>query len=64
MMNKYDMIDIILSEDLIGGKRMDPKSVLLDLIDVLDDKSAERALRSVAKNWGITLNAERDRNDD
>jgi hypothetical protein len=64
MMNKYDMIDIILREELLGGKRMDPKSLLLDLIDALDDRAAERALRTVAKSWGITLNSERDRNDD
>lgn len=64
MMNKYDMADIILSEPLLGGKKMDPKAVLLDMIEALDDRSAERALRSVAKTWGISLSAERDRNDD
>jgi hypothetical protein len=64
MMNKYDMADIILSESLLGGKKMDPKAVLLDMIEALDDRAAERALRSVAKTWGISLSAERDRNDD
>ena len=64
MMNKYDMADIILSEPLLGGKKMDPKAVLLDLIEALDDRAAERALRSVAKTWSIPLSAERDRNDD
>lgn len=64
MMNKYDMADIILSEPLLGGKKMDPKAVLLDMIEALDDRAAERALRSVAKTWGISLSAERDRNDD
>lgn len=64
MMNKYDMVDLILNEELIGKKKMDPKSVLLDLIEVLDDRAAERGLRTVARNWGIALNAERDRNDD
>ena len=64
MMNKYDMVDIILREEMIGGKKMDPRAVLLDLIDTLDDRSAERGLKTVARNWGITLNAERDRNDD
>lgn len=63
-MNKYDMADIILSESLLGGKKMDPKAVLLDMIEALDDRAAERALRSVAKTWGISLSAERDRNDD
>jgi hypothetical protein len=43
---------------------MDPKAVLLDLIEALDDRAAERALRSVAKTWSISLSAERDRNDD
>lgn len=64
MMNKYDMVDIILREETLGGKKMDPRAVLLDLIDTLDDRSAERALRTVARNWGIALSAERDRNDD
>lgn len=63
-MNKYDMLDIILQEEMIGGKKMDPKSLLLDLIDVLDDRTAERALKAVARNWGISLSIERDRNDD
>jgi hypothetical protein len=64
MMNKYDIADIILGEQLLGGKKMDPKAVLLDLLEALDDRAAERALRSVAKTWGISLSAERDRNDD
>ena len=64
MMNKYDMLDIILQEELLGGKKMDPKALLLDLVDVLDDRSAERALKAVARNWGISLTSERDRNDD
>lgn len=64
MMNKYDMLDIILREDLLGGKKMDPKALLLDLIDTLDDRAAERALKAVARNWGISLSSERDRNDD
>jgi len=64
MMNKYDMVDIILQEELIGGKKMDPKALLLDLIDALDDRAAERGLRAVARNWGISLSSERDRNDD
>ena len=64
MMNKYDMLDIILQEELLGGKKMDPKALLLDLIDILDDRAAERALKSVARNWGISLTSERDRNDD
>lgn len=64
MMNKYDMLDIILQEQLLGGKKMDPKALLLDLIDILDDRSAERALKAVARNWGISLTSERDRNDD
>ena len=63
-MNKYDIADIILGEQLLGGKKMDPKAVLLDLLEALDDRAAERALRSVAKTWGISLSAERDRNDD
>jgi len=63
-MNKYDIADIILGEQLLGGKKMDPKAVLLDLLEALDDRAAERALRSVAKTWGIPLSAERDRNDD
>ena len=63
-MNKYDMLDIILQEQLLGGKKMDPKALLLDLIDILDDRSAERALKAVARNWGISLTSERDRNDD
>ena len=63
-MNKYDMLDIILREDLLGGKKMDPKALLLDLIDTLDDRAAERALKAVARNWGISLSSERDRNDD
>jgi hypothetical protein len=58
------MADIILGEPLLGGKKMDPKAVLLDLLEALDDRAAERALRSVAKTWGISLSAERDRNDD
>ena len=64
MMNKYDMLDIILLEELLGGKKMDPKALLLDLIDTLDDRAAERALKAVARNWGISLSPERDRNDD
>lgn len=64
MMNKYDMLDIILQEELLGGKKMDPKALLLDLIDILDDRAAERALKSVARNWGVSLTSERDRNDD
>ena len=64
MMNKYDMLNIILQEQLLGGKKMDPKALLLDLIDILDDRSAERALKAVARNWGISLTSERDRNDD
>lgn len=64
MMNKYDMLDIILRDDLLGGKKMDPKALLLDLIDTLDDRAAERALKAVARNWGISLSSERDRNDD
>jgi hypothetical protein len=64
MMNKYDMVEIILRENLIGGKKMDPSDILLDLVAVLDDSIAERGLRSVARNWGITLNTERDRSDD
>ena len=63
MMNKYDMLDIILRDDLLGGKKMDPKALLLDLIDTLDDRAAERALKAVARNWGISLSSERDRND-
>lgn len=63
-MNKYDMLDIILRDDLLGGKKMDPKALLLDLIDTLDDRAAERALKAVARNWGISLSSERDRNDD
>ena len=58
------MLDIILREDLLGGKKMDPKALLLDLIDTLDDRAAERALKADARNWGISLSSERDRNDD
>ncbi len=64
MMNKYDMLDIILQDQLLGGKKMDPKALLLDLVDILDDRSAERALKAIARNWGISLTSERDRNDD
>lgn len=64
MMNKYDMLDLILQEELLGGKKMEPKALLLDLIDALDDRAAERALKAVARNWGISLSSERDRNED
>jgi len=42
---------------------MDPKSILFDLVGACDDRSAERALKAVARNWGITLSSERDRNE-
>jgi len=63
MINKYDMLDSILQEELLDGKKMDPKSILFDLVGACDDRSAERALKAVARNWGITLSSERDRNE-
>jgi len=50
-MDKFDMIETILHDD----NKIDARSLLIDLVDLLDDRVAERCLRDVAKNWDIDL---------
>jgi hypothetical protein len=50
-MDKFDMIETILHED----NKIDARSLLIDLVDLIDDRVAERCLRDVAKNWDIDL---------
>lgn len=50
-MDKYDLVEAILQE----GNEIDARSLLIDFLDMIDDKVAERSLREVAKNWDIDL---------
>jgi len=50
-MDKYDLVETILQE----GNEIDARSLLIDFLDMIDDKVAERSLREVAKNWDIDL---------
>ncbi len=50
-MDKIDMVEMILRDE----NKIDARSLLIDLVDLLDDRVAERCLREVAKNWDIDL---------
>jgi hypothetical protein len=50
-MDKFDIVEIMLHED----SKLDTKSLLIDLVDILDDRLAERCLKDIARNWDIDL---------
>jgi len=54
-LDKYDILETLLREKIKGGN-ITHRMILIDMLDIIDDKTAERALKQVARNWGVDLN--------